>query len=199
MNNLSKCVCQFLRIIRITDSFSNYFCIWHSVLLFHNRLSCGRLLYGSVSLARKQEVRYHPRPLLASGLVSGGSLFCSTILHSMVRCWVGRACLRNAYPTQHQPRPHWLPGRFVSGGSFFLGIEFALVNQWSEYRDSLILYLFHGYAPIGIGSMGAFFYAFGNFSHAGAETHHGRAKKTYGLRVLPRMRTYERVIAWYTP
>jgi hypothetical protein len=91
--------------------------------------------------------------------------------------------------------PLALGAGLVSGGFLFIGIEFALVNQWSEYRDSLILYLFHGYAPIGIGSMEAFFYAFGNFSHAGAETHHGRAKKTYGLRVLPRMRTYERVIA----
>jgi hypothetical protein len=70
-----------------------------------------------------------PDPQQLSAAVAGG-FFCSTISHSMVRCPVGRACLWQTHPTQtHLFCPHWLPGRFVSGGSFFLGIEFALVKQ----------------------------------------------------------------------
>ena len=41
-------------------------------------------------------------------------------------------------PTRSQLGPYWLPGRFVSGDFLFLGIGFAIVNQWSEHGGSLV-------------------------------------------------------------
>jgi hypothetical protein len=48
-------------------------------------------------------------------------------------------------------------GKAREGLPMSIGIGFATMNQWSELPDSLILYLYHGLPPIGIGSMGVLF------------------------------------------
>jgi hypothetical protein len=56
------------------------------------QVSRGKLRIGSVSLAPKQAVRYHPSLHWLSDREVSGGFFCSTILHSMVRCSAGRVC-----------------------------------------------------------------------------------------------------------
>ena len=54
--------------------------------------------------------------------VSGG-VFCSTILHSMVRCPVGRACLRKGMPYPDRTSPSLAIHTLVSGGFLLLHID----------------------------------------------------------------------------
>ena len=61
---------------------------------------------------------------------AAGGFFCSFILHSMVRCSVGRVCCDGHILSTPFLRPHWPSGGWSVGVSFFLGIGFALVNCW---------------------------------------------------------------------